>query len=249
MGSDFEDYEKGYLMKLREQGKDKQKEQAYRKAERIKQEKFINDTVFTVWDYVLLESIRRGDYRIMIRIGSMQVLTSMKKLFLAGWIEKPKSDIPFDDMERLAKFMDSYEYKQYKDRLNRIMTREYLTKRSDVCNTIGIKNIGDQLILTKEGKRVAKERRDTMYIKWDKLRRLYRGGKNAELQQLAKANAECLPMFFAMGLANGALIASMMSDARVDYPYWYEDLQVAGGSTDIWGITDNFDASFEFDDS
>ena len=58
-----------------------------------------------------------------------------------------------------------------------------------------------------------------MQLKWDKLQRLY-SDKSAKFQQAVEDSIEYLPLFLAMGFVNGAMIAQIMSDARIDYPYW-----------------------------
>ena len=224
-----------------EQREEKQKQ----REEKARQKEYASQTIFSVWDYVLLESVRRGDPRVRIRIGTMKALTGLERLALAGWIEKPADKMPFDDMERLEAFRDSYEYKQYEERLDRITSGEDYGKMHRVLDTLGIKKIDDWLILTEEGKPVAEEQRNKMRLKWDKLRRLY-SDKSAEFQQAAEDNVEYLPMFLTMGFVNGAMMAQMMSDAHVDYPYWYGDLYL-GGSIGTRGDTGGLDSYFEGD--
>lgn len=259
MKDDIDTYEKDYLERFKKQEADRLTHKKEREAEtaRIAQEqrdarqkekaKYASQTIFTVWDYVLLESIRRGDPRIRIRIGTMKVLTSLEKLFRSGWIEKPINKIPFDDMEKLETFRDSYEYKQYKNRLDRIMSYKDHVRKGSVLGMLGIKKIDDWLILTEEGKCVAREKRSKVRLVWGKLRKMY-SEKSAEFQQAAEDNASYLPLFLVMGLVNGTMMAQMMSDAHIDYPYWYGDLY-GGGSYGAWDGSGGFDGGFgeEFD--
>lgn len=235
MVDDIETYEKNYLERFKKQKMEEEarKTEQRKQAERMKQarheakqkeqKRYASQTTFAVWDYVLLESIRREDMRIRIRMGTMKTLASLEKLSYAGWIERPVAKMPFDDMERLEAFRDSYEYKQYKDRLDRIMSYEDHAKKSRVFSMLGIKKIDDWLILTEEGRRVAEEHRSKMRLVWDKLRKLYLD-KSSEFQQAAENNMKYFPLFFVMGYVNGAMMAQMMSDAHIDYPYWYGDL-------------------------
>lgn len=212
---------------------------------KARQKEYASRIAFTVWDYMLLESVRRGDPRIRVRIGTMKVLASLERLVLAGWIEKPTDKIPFDDRERLEAFRDSNEYKQYEERLDRIMSGEDDDRMRDVFGMLGIKKIDDWLILTEEGKPVAEEQRSKMRLKWDKLRKLY-SDKSTEFRHVAEDNVEYLPLFLSMGFVNGVMMAQMMSDAHVDYPYWYGNLYV-GGSSGTWSDTSEFDGGFDAD--
>lgn len=228
---------------LQEQREAKQKQ----REEKARQKEYASRTTFTVWDYVLLESVRRKDPRIRIRIGTMKALTSLERLALAGWIEKPANKMPFDDRERLEAFRDSNEYRLYQDRLDRIMSGEDYDRMDRILGMLKIKKIDDWLVLTDEGRSVAEEQRSKMRLKWDKLRRLY-SDKSAEFQQAAEDSMEYLPLFLSMGFVNGAVMAQMMSDAHVDYPYWYGDLYV-GGSSSTWAGGFDGDAGDDFNDS
>lgn len=209
-----------------------------------RQKEYASRTTFTVWDYVLLESIRRKDPRIRIRIGTMKALTSLERLALAGWIEKPADKMPFDDRERLEAFRDSNEYKLYQDRLDRIMSGEDYDRMDRILGMLKIKKIDDWLVLTDEGRLVAEEHRSKIRLKWDKLRRLY-SDKNAEFQQAAEDSIEYLPLLLTMGFVNGVMMAQMMSDAHIDYPYWYGDLY-RGGSYSTLDGTGCFDGDPDF---
>lgn len=244
MADDFDDYEDDYLRRLKEQDP----EAARRESEKAaRQREYASQTTFTAWDYVLLESIRRRDPRVRIRIGTMKVLDGLEKLILAGWIEK-QAKISFDDAERLEAFRDSAEYRQYKDRLSRLMSYKHEAIMRATLDRIGIKKIEDLLVLTEEGRRVAGEQHDKMQSLWNRMRKLY-SERSAEFQQMAKDNAVYLPLFFMMGLANGAVMAQMMIEARVDYPYWYGDLY-GSGSSSTWdgsGVLDgDLDADIDF---
>ena len=75
------------------------------------------------WDYVLLEMIRREDPRAAMRLGTMRSAESLLKLFCHGPIAR-RRPATFDERERMQAFLDSAEYRQYKNRLKRLMTRE-----------------------------------------------------------------------------------------------------------------------------
>lgn len=235
---------------VRDTTKTEQQEKAIRKLQeqretKARQKEYASRTAFNVWDYVMLESVRRGDPRIRIRIGTMRALASLERLSLAGWIEKPADKVPFDDMERLEAFRDTNEYRLYKDRLSRMLSGEDFDRMHYVLDALHIKNIDDWLVLTEEGRRAAEEKRASMRIVWDRLRRLYMD-KSAEFRQAAKDHLEYLPLFLTMGFVNGTMMAQMMSEAHVDYPYWYGDLYVTG-SPNAWNVSDCFDGGFDVD--
>ena len=232
----------------RDPAKAEQQEEAIRRLQEqreteARQREYAGRTAFSVWDYVMLESVRRGDPRIRIRIGTMKALASLERLSLAGWIEKPAGKVPFDDMERLEAFRDTNEYRLYKDRLGRILSGEDFGRMRHVLDALHIKNIDDWLVLTEEGRRAAEEKRASMRIAWDRLRRLY-VDKSAEFRQAAEGHLESLPLFLVMGFANGAMMAQMMSEAHVDCPYWYGELYVAG-SPNAWNELDGFNGGFD----
>lgn len=49
-----------------------------------------------------------------------------------------------------------------------------------------------------------------------------------------------------MGFVNGAMMAQMMNEANIDYPYWYDGLYVCG-SSGTWDVSGDFNGGFDVD--
>ena len=234
MANNLDAYEEEYLERLKLQ--DVNAAERLRE-ERLKTKQYVERTAFTAQDYILLESIRREDPRIRIRMGTMKVLDGLERLYHAGWIKKPNTDMPFDDLEKLEKFRDSYEYKQYTNRLRRIMTHEYLAKKSRVFGMLKIKKIDDWLVLTEDGVQTAEKKRDDVMELWNKMQKLHSDGMIDDLKHMSEQNRDYLPLLVMMGITNWALMGQLLSNthgAHYDIPHEYGMLDV--GSFDAGGF-------------
>ena len=235
MKDDLSGYEEGYLKRIEKAKELRAKQERRMKAEQERQrkrtkeaemkerERLVEKTVLSVWDHVLLESIRRNDPRVRIRIGTMKVLDSMERLFECGQMEK-KTAIPFDEMERLEAFRDSAEYVMYKRRIERIITTEVYTFRLHVFNRIGIRTIVDPLVLTPAGLSRITGKRDEMRKIWDRLNNMRSKG-DAEFPAEVQKSMANIPLFLAMGIAGGSLYAYMMAQSQADHVHGIEYIE------------------------
>ena len=177
----------------------------------------------SVWDYVVLEFIWRKDPRILLRIGTMRTVDIIHKLFQLVLVKK-LSEPSFDEMERHEALLDSPEYKQYKKRRERIMTSETRNKIDFTCGMIKIENIDDMLEPTEAGSRKMRKKRAEMRLLWRKLEDLCDNDR-AKFQQKAKENLIYLPLLIAMGMASGAAMVYMASEASTDHMYGIHEIE------------------------
>ena len=177
----------------------------------------------SVWDYVVLEFIWRKDPRILLRIGTMRTVDIIHKLFQLVLVKK-LSEPSFDEMERHEALLDSPEYKQYKKRRERIMTSETRNKIDFTCGMIKIENIDDMLEPTEAGSRKMRKKRAEMRLLWRKLEDLCANDR-AKFQQEAKENLIYLPLLIAMGMASGAAMVYMASEASTDHMYGIHEIE------------------------
>ena len=266
MKDDLNGYEEGYLKRVekakelrakqerrmkaeqerqRKRKKAEQERQRKRKkeAEMKERERLAEKTVFSVWDHVLLESIRRNDPRVRIRIGTLKVLDSMERLFECGQMEK-KTAMPFDEMERLEAFRDSAEYAMYKRRIERIITTEVDTYRLHVFDRIGIRTIVDPLVLTPAGLSRITGKRDEMRKIWDRLNNMRSKG-DAEFPAEVQKSMANVPLFLAMGIAGGPLYAYMIAHSQADHVHGMEYIErypFGGSSFDESAFDGGFDS-------
>ncbi len=220
MRSDIEAYEKEYLKRLQmdlaereaRRAKEEEAQEAARNAQRAKLIKTLS-----AWDYVVLESIRREDLRTPIRIGTMRTIDGMERLFHCGLVRKLSRKMSFDERERFEAFLDSPEYKQHEKRLVRIMTPEDRSRIDDVIEEIGMEKKDELLEITEEGTQQLKKRRGEMRRLWSRLEGLYYKKGRAGFQKAISGSLTHLPFLVTMGLANGAIMAYMVSEASPDH--------------------------------
>ena len=243
MSSNINEYEIGYLKRLESQRMEREDPEA-RKArlamEEVEREELLK--TLSVWDYVILESIRRKDPRMRIRIGTMKTIDGMEKVFRCGLVKKPDRMPPFDERERLEAFKDSLEYKQYEERLKRMVTWEERERIKQVLKTVGLKEIVDMLELTESGRRALKEKRAEMLRLWRNLTALHAKNDKAGFQEAADGSLDYFPLMVVMGFASSSAMTHMISEAGTDHLHWVGESGVSSwcddsgyeGFTDVW---------------
>ena len=209
--------------------------------EKTELQKSEQDRELSVWDYVVLEFIWRKDPRILMRIGTMRTVDIIHKLSRQALIKK-FSEPSFDEIERHEALLDSPEYKQYRERRKRIMTLEARDKIDSTCRMIKIENIDDMLKPTEAGSRKMRKKRAEMRLLWRKLEDLCDNDRT-KFQQEAKENLIYLPLLIAMGMASGAAMVYMASEASTDHMYGIHGIEYSslrgdpGHGDDLFGFS------------
>ena len=80
------------------------------------------DSPLDEWDHAVLEAVRRDDYSAPLRFGTVRTSEALLKLYCHGMIRRMEREPTFDEQERVQAWMDSAAFKQYADRLKRMMT-------------------------------------------------------------------------------------------------------------------------------
>ena len=207
LDQDFEKYEQEYLERYVGGGGQNSKSLAA-KAVRERRErmdaakKTAAGAGLDSWDYVALEMIRREDLRISIKLGTMRSAESRLKLFCHGLITKRERDPTFDELERIQAFTDSVEYKQYKDRLKRLMTLEVRERLRLIDEITGTVYMWD---LTDKGRRELRAKYAEMVALHNQLTKKYENDKAGFYEEVESLDW-ALPMMVVMGLS-GTMMA------------------------------------------
>ncbi len=186
-----------------------------------KNEKEIRDMIenFDLWDYVVLEAIRRENFMASIKIGTMRYLTAAEKLHYCGMI-KWRHDLDIDEREKLQEFYDSVQYKAYKDRLEKVTKYgEFVDINSRMKELTHGKKYSKPH-LTPLGLEHLQQQREKTKVAWLKLKEMRDKGDMEAFAEQSKQDLLMMPMFLLFGFANGALLSAMMLDAGInDVPF------------------------------
>lgn len=215
MDDNFQQYEREYLERRDMDSKPDTKTKEGRQRKRIEAaRKAATEADLDSWDYVVLEMLRREDPRIPMKIGTMRSTESFLKLFCHGLIAKLDRPATFDELERIQAFLDSAEYKQYEDRLNKLMTREVEERLKMVAEITGVHSQKDLLDLTDKGRRALPAKRAEIIALHDRMVRQYRANRT-DFYKDAESYVWALPMMVVMGLGTGTMMAYLHSVAGV----------------------------------
>lgn len=221
MGNDFDEYEREYLkrhargLEIKSETLEEGKIRVFR--ERVEAARdAATKADLDVWDYVVMEMLRREDPRISIKVGTVRSSESILKLFCHRLITKLNRAPTFDELERIQMFLDSAEHKQYERRLRKLMTKEVAERLKIIIEITGIHNQKEMWDITDEGKNALQAKHAEIITLYEKMDKQYRNNK-ADFYRDAESYMWALPMMVVLGIGTGAMMAYMHSISNVPY--------------------------------
>ena len=88
--------------------------------DKLNSEEFISK--FTSLDYVVLSCMHYTDLKIMIKINPLDLVVSCEKYFDCGYMKKMNTDPPTELKNKIQRWLDSIEYRQYTKNTNEILS-------------------------------------------------------------------------------------------------------------------------------
>ena len=230
--NDLGEYEKEYLGRLEEQGPPdeikKRLEAGQRKRLKAEQRKRLK--TISTWDYVFLECVRKGDMRMALRIGPEHAFYSLEKVLFCDLIRKIDRALSLDERMLIQEFLDSAEYRQYRERFQKVITFEEENTMVSVLNDGGIRKNDGMVELTQAGRQNLGEKREEMLRLWNGLESL-RAKDGDAFRKAADASLTCLPLLLVMGISHGAIMGYMMSESTVNHTHGITEFVNASWST------------------
>ena len=230
---DLEEYEKEYLERVKEQNKknndeslkkieDKKRleeEEFQRKLKRVEERRKELEELdnLTTEDYVALKSCKDFDPRLFLKIGTIEAMNSLIKLFEAGYIKKLDRPLTFSEKEKSEIFKDSAEYQQYEKRIKRIADEEYYDKAKEFSQKLDVKNQDDSLDITQEGIELLEKKKKNLELLLSEMKEYVRKNFTIGFKNLVNSNKKDLPLFMVMGLMNGTTMGIMMSKMDMNH--------------------------------
>ena len=219
MGGDFEFYERDYLERLAK-NKSAPVESYEQTTARLHRElvesakKVARETELGAWDYAALEMVRRGDPGAPMRLGTLRFYESLLRLHCHGLVARLDRRPTFDETERIQAFLDSPAFKQYQDRLERIMTKDVAERLALVAQILGFRDVTDLMDLTRKGGEVLNSKRAEVAALYERIVKQYSKNR-VTFYGDAPSYESILPMLLAMGFAGPAIAYVLASsDAR-----------------------------------
>ena len=220
MDRDFEEYEREYLKRLA-MDKPAPAESYRQRAARLHEElvesakKEARNTELGSWDYAILFMIRRGDLGAPMKTGTLRYHESLLRLHSHGLVTRLGRRLTFDETERLQAFIDSPAYRQYRDRLKRIMTVEVAGRIALVTEILGTGNAPYLMELTDAGTEALNAKRAEAAELYGKMAMQHTKDRTAFYKDMPSYEG-MLPVFFAMGMT-GPVMAAMLVSSDIQY--------------------------------
>jgi len=245
--SDLEKYEKEYLDRVNNKKKELSEEEKKAEQGEISKEIESLDNI----DYTILESYEQDNPYLQLKLGTISALDSAMKLFRCGLIEKIERKLTFTEKEKIERFKESYQYKQYVARIQRIADSELKDKFREYMAKLQLKTPDDPFDISEKGKQILLTKRKEVESVWQKIRSAF-DGKNKQLfREQVDKNKPMFPLFLIMGFANGSMMGAMMGSMGMNSASFMQDMDMAynegyadGSAGDIGGEGGDFGGDF-----
>jgi len=227
---ELEEYEKKYLKELTKKKRQGKKMSAKHKKEKQEKERIEQGTVaelirtLSPKDYIVLESLRRDDWQLSLKLGTMELMAITEKLFRCGLIKRLDREPTFDEKEKLLKFMDSPAYKQHIKRIEQLATPEFKERVKAYMKKLGFESEYDLTELTGKGKELLNKKIKELKSEWGKLVAIYKTKDGQKLKQEIDNHRFDFPLMLYMGFSSGFIISSMFRSMGIGmHGYLAED--------------------------
>ena len=227
---ELEEYEKKYLKELTKKKRQGKKMSAKHKKEKQEKERIEQGTVaelirtLSPKDYIVLESLRREDLQLSLKLGTMELMAITEKLFRCGLIKRLDREPTFDEKEKLLKFMDSPAYKQHIKRIEQLATPEFKERVKAYMKKLGFESEYDLTELTGKGKELLNKKIKELKSEWGKLVAIYKTKDGQKLKQEIDNHRFDFPLMLYMGFSSGFIISSMFRSIGIGmHGYLAED--------------------------
>jgi len=213
--------EKEKKERLAKEEKDKQEKERLAKEEKDKQERIEQGTVaelirtLSPKDYIVLESLRRDDWQLSLKLGTMELMAITEKLFRCGLIKRLDREPTFDEKEKLLKFMDSPAYKQHAKRIEQLATPEFKERVKAYMKKLGFESEYDLTELTDKGKELLNKKIKELKSEWGKLVSIHKTKDGKKLKQEIDNYRFDFPMMLYMGFSSGFIMSSMFNSLGI----------------------------------
>ena len=231
---ELEEYEKKYLKELTKKKRMKKMSAKHIIKENQEKERIEQGTIaelirtLSPKDYIVLESLRRDDWQLSLKLGTMELMVITEKLFRCGLIKRLDREPTFDEKEKLLKFMDSPAYKQHIKRIEQLATPEFKERVKAYMKKLGFESEYDLTELTGKGKELLNKKIKELKSEWGKLVAIYKTKDGQKLKQEIDNHRFDFPLMLYMGFSSGFIISSMFRSMGIGmHGYLAEDPMMA----------------------
>ena len=178
---------------------------------------------FTSLDYVVLSCMHYTDLKTMIKINALNLVESCEKFFDCGYMKKMNKEPPVELKNKIQRWLDSIEYKQYTKNTNESLSILDKEKIRKIYSKLKLKP-HDLSELTNPGIEFLENKEIEIKKQWNMLIKFNDIEDVINLKKSIDRFAISIPLMFSTGIANGKIFSAMFKMINVEmYDYLSEN--------------------------
>jgi len=178
---------------------------------------------FSSLDYVVLSCMHYTDLKVMIKINALDLVESCEKFFDCGYMKKMDKEPPVELKNKIQRWLDSIEYKQYTKNTNEILSTTDKEKIRKIYFRLELKphdlsELTDSGIRFLENKEIEIKNQYEILIKFNDTKDI------VNLKKSIDKFAISIPLMLSTEIMNGKVFSTMFKTMNIGmYDYLSEN--------------------------
>ena len=178
---------------------------------------------FSSLDYIVLSCMHYTDLKVMIKINALDLVESCEKFFDCGYMKKMDKEPPVELKNKIQRWLDSIEYKQYTKNTNEILSTTDKEKIRKIYFRLELKphdlsELTDSGIRFLENKEIEIKNQYEILIKFNDTKDI------VNLKKSIDKFAISIPLMLSTKIMNGKVFSTMFKTMNIGmYDYLSEN--------------------------
>ena len=178
---------------------------------------------FSSLDYVVLSCMHYTDLKIMIKINALDLVESCEKFFDCGYMKKMDKEPPVELKNKIQRWLDSIEYRQYTKNTNEILSTTDKEKIRKIYFRLELKP-HDLSELTDSGIRFLENKEIEIKNQYEILIKFNDAKDIVNLKKSIDKFAISIPLMLSTKIMNGKVFSTMFKTMNIGmYDYLSEN--------------------------
>ena len=178
---------------------------------------------FSSLDYVVLSCMHYTDLKVMIKINALDLVESCEKFFDCGYMKKMDKEPPVELKNKIQRWLDSIEYKQYTKNTNEILSTTDKEKIRKIYFRLELKP-HDLSELTDSGIRFLENKEIEIKNQYEILIKFNDAKDIVNLKKSIDKFAISIPLMLSTEIMNGKVFSTMFKTMNIGmYDYLSEN--------------------------
>ena len=178
---------------------------------------------FSSLDYIVLSCMHYTDLKVMIKINALDLVESCEKFFDCGYMKKMDKEPPVELKNKIQRWLDSIEYKQYTKNTNEILSTTDKEKIRKIYFRLELKP-HDLSELTDSGIRFLENKEIEIKNQYEILIKFNDAKDIVNLKKSIDKFAISIPLMLSTKIMNGKVFSTMFKTMNIGmYDYLSEN--------------------------